>query len=524
MSFFGDVLGFEQFNLKDMWRKVKEDPERLLLGAADPWSTKLWNKALGKDWEPIVDQMGGAYGGHTISAFGNTDGGVYERARQAGIDPKAGGQMHDAAHVISALYAGGYGAGKLKGVMGNQGLGQFSNMSGQMPQPTQPQQVPQPPPAQQRESAPMPSVTFGDRMKNWGANIEKGLGRFNELLLPADAAATAGMTPEQIKALRKQSMLQMGLGMLAAQNRGAGLGQALAMGYGSAQDNFKGASEQAYQAAKDEQARKRQEQRDAEERAQLVRENEHRDRTFQAGLDRDAAEQHRWEEGRKISPWQQAQLDEGARDRAARLAGGAGLGAPPAGYRWNPDGSLAAIPGGPHDPAKPPPGGGKLTEGEQRALSQVSRMNNAEAALQKSNYAPTGVGGAAAMWAAEAPGVGNIITSKKFQAYQQSAREWISGLLRYDSGAAVPETEFHRYFTTYFPQPGDSQQTIQQKNQSRQLAVQSMQMGLPQHGQARLDQGVPMPGGGTLHPRGSEPTGGADYDYVPGQGLMRAGR
>ena len=117
MSFFGDVLGFEKFNAKDMFKKVVKNPLQLVTGV-DPLSTKAWNKVLGTHNEPIVDQMGGAYGGHVISAFGNKDGGVYGRAQDAGIDTKAGGQMHDGAHVIAALY----GLSALGGGQGNGGM------------------------------------------------------------------------------------------------------------------------------------------------------------------------------------------------------------------------------------------------------------------------------------------------------------------------------------------------------------------------------------------------------------------
>jgi hypothetical protein len=126
MGTLSDILGFEKFNLKDMWRKIKDDPERLLIGAVDPASTKMWNKVLGKDYEPIVDQMGGAYGGHTISAFGNTDGGVYGRARDAGIDVDAGAGMHDIAHTVAAIY-GGQGLANIGGAANSNNLGVFSN-------------------------------------------------------------------------------------------------------------------------------------------------------------------------------------------------------------------------------------------------------------------------------------------------------------------------------------------------------------------------------------------------------------
>ena len=113
MSTLSDILGFEKFHLKDMWKKVKKDPERLLLGAVDPFATRMWNQTgIGKDWEPIVDQMGGAYGGSALT-LGDTGEGVYGRAREAGVPTAAGAGMHDIAHVISSMFAGGYGADKL---------------------------------------------------------------------------------------------------------------------------------------------------------------------------------------------------------------------------------------------------------------------------------------------------------------------------------------------------------------------------------------------------------------------------
>jgi len=142
MSDIGDLLGFEGFQLKDWWKKIKKDPERLLLGAVDPWSSKLWGKVLNKDYEPLVDQMGGAYGGHTISAFGENDGGVYERAREAGIDTGPAEVVNDAAHVVASLYGGagaakglgaafgGGGTGADLGIFSNGGQGGMANVGG----------------------------------------------------------------------------------------------------------------------------------------------------------------------------------------------------------------------------------------------------------------------------------------------------------------------------------------------------------------------------------------------------------
>jgi hypothetical protein len=103
MSFLGDALGFELFHAKDLWKRLKKDPKRLILGV-DPASTKVWNTVLNRDDEPLVDQMGGAYDGNWLSLSG--DGGVYKRARENGIDTGAGLSMQRLAHAVAAIYAG----------------------------------------------------------------------------------------------------------------------------------------------------------------------------------------------------------------------------------------------------------------------------------------------------------------------------------------------------------------------------------------------------------------------------------
>lgn len=154
MGFLSDVFDFEKFHLKDMWEKVKDDPERLFIGAIEPASSEMWGSILGKDYEPLVDQMGGAYGGNVISGFGNADAGVYGRAKEAGIDTTAGGQMQDAAHVIAAFYAlgggnlgggggGGSGGGSAGGGSTGGGWQQYARM---MPQGGGGQQQQRPPP------------------------------------------------------------------------------------------------------------------------------------------------------------------------------------------------------------------------------------------------------------------------------------------------------------------------------------------------------------------------------------------
>jgi hypothetical protein len=106
VSFLGDDLKFNAFVGKDFFKNLKHDPKRAILGV-DPLSTKLWNKILNRDDKPLVDQLGGPYGGHTISAFGKQNGGVYQRARDEGIDTGASEKMQDLAHVVAAVYGAG---------------------------------------------------------------------------------------------------------------------------------------------------------------------------------------------------------------------------------------------------------------------------------------------------------------------------------------------------------------------------------------------------------------------------------
>ena len=120
MSWLGDVFDFEKFAFGDMLGQIKDDPERLLLGAATPIGSKVWGGILGKDWkdEPILDYFGGPASG------------TYDRAQAAGIDTKAGGQAHDVAKAIASIYAGGYGLDKAGAAFGGGGGAGGSGGSG----------------------------------------------------------------------------------------------------------------------------------------------------------------------------------------------------------------------------------------------------------------------------------------------------------------------------------------------------------------------------------------------------------
>lgn len=91
-----DALSFEKFQLGEWWDRIKDNPETLLLGAADPFGAKLWGGILGKDIEPLVNE----FGGPTDSTF--------QGAKDAGINTGTAQGAHDVAQGVASIYAGNY--------------------------------------------------------------------------------------------------------------------------------------------------------------------------------------------------------------------------------------------------------------------------------------------------------------------------------------------------------------------------------------------------------------------------------
>jgi hypothetical protein len=61
----------------------------------------------------------------------------------------------------------------------------------------------------------------------------------------------------------------------------------------------------------------------------------------------------------------------------------------------------------------------------------------------------------------------NWMASSAGQEFTRASKEWIAGILRKDTGAAVTDGEMALYAPTYIPQPGDSPQVIQDKQKAR---------------------------------------------------------
>jgi hypothetical protein len=84
-----------------------------------------------------------------------------------------------------------------------------------------------------------------------------------------------------------------------------------------------------------------------------------------------------------------------------------------------------------------------------------------------------------------AEGAGNVMNilpgvlggpSESQQMYEQAKKNFITAVLRKESGAAIGASEFATEEKKYFPQAGESEKVIAQKQRARELAIQAMKI------------------------------------------------
>lgn len=73
--------------------------------------------------------------------------------------------------------------------------------------------------------------------------------------------------------------------------------------------------------------------------------------------------------------------------------------------------------------------------------------------------------------------LGNYVQSPEYQKYKQASSNFITALLRQESGAAISKSEFDRYDKEYMPQPGDGREVLAQKAEARRVAIEGMKKG-----------------------------------------------
>lgn len=173
---------------------------------------------------------------------------------------------------------------------------------------------------------------------------------------------------------------------------------------------------------------------------------------------------------------------------------------------------IVAIPGvGPITPQQKPK---EPTDVERTAAGFADRMIAAESALSQigEQGVPTYATGAAAV---VGPTAERLTQTPQQQAYSQAQADWVRAKLRKESGAVIGEEEMKSEIRTYFPQPGDSPQVIEQKARARDTAIKGMlrsagasapTVGMPAVGEVR--KGYRFKGGDPANQSSWEKVGG----------------
>lgn len=117
----------------------------------------------------------------------------------------------------------------------------------------------------------------------------------------------------------------------------------------------------------------------------------------------------------------------------------------------------------------------KLTEQQSKDLGYWNRMDAVTADIDKHTSDLTAFG---EKMKDGVPLVGNMMVSEGYQVGRRAANEWITALLRKDTGAQVTREEWALYGPIYIPQPGDGKPVLKAKAEARKRAAEGMKAGL----------------------------------------------
>jgi len=186
-----------------------------------------------------------------------------------------------------------------------------------------------------------------------------------------------------------------------------------------------------------------------------------------------AASRQRQSENLKMQQAQQA-LQSGALDiqekqRTAQMGKRPSL---PPGYAWSEDGTRAVQIPGLEDVAKP------LTERQGKTAAFALRAEEADKIINSIGRDGAVQPGMIKRMGEALPFVGgalgtalNFTQSPEQQQIEQAQRNFINAVLRPESGAVVSPEEFDNARKQYFPQPGETPESIAQKNANRQQTI-----------------------------------------------------
>lgn len=138
-----------------------------------------------------------------------------------------------------------------------------------------------------------------------------------------------------------------------------------------------------------------------------------------------------------------------------------GGGRPPPGYRWGPNGSQEAIPGGPATKHA------MASEGERKASTLLQRLQFSEAQLEAAVRDAPGAA-TPSLLAQGLRGIGaeaaaNSLTGESRQKVDAAQLDILDAALTLGTGAAYTKEQLEGYRKSYFPQIGDAPGTVKDK-------------------------------------------------------------
>lgn len=116
----------------------------------------------------------------------------------------------------------------------------------------------------------------------------------------------------------------------------------------------------------------------------------------------------------------------------------------------------------------------KVTIDEKKAQTFADRMTTSGKIIDDMGTAGSGFLDKAASWAMPM-GTDSLVTSDEFKKVDQARRDFINAQLRRESGAVIGADEFDSANKQYFPQPGDTQDVLEQKRRNREIVIKGMQ-------------------------------------------------
>jgi hypothetical protein len=111
---------------------------------------------------------------------------------------------------------------------------------------------------------------------------------------------------------------------------------------------------------------------------------------------------------------------------------------------------------------------GKMTESQGKAATYANRMKGAETVISELENNFRGLGSYVGQ------NLPNPLKSDERQKLEQAQINFLTAVLRRESGATILPSEFETGSKQYFPQPGDSEAVLEQKRQNRQATYDGM--------------------------------------------------